>query len=81
MATTNQLKSNSPTHATHGRLRTIGDVARDLCVPNWRVRYAVARGGIAPTCRIGNYPCFSDAAVRLIERRLTEISQRTKTAA
>lgn len=82
MATTNQLKSTSPTHATPDRLRTVGDIARDLSVPNHRVRYAVQTcEAIKPTCRIGNYPVFGDAACALIAQRLTEISQRPGKAA
>lgn len=66
---------------TPGRVRTVGDIARHLGVTRDRVRYAISTGGISPTCRIGNYPCFSDAAVLLIQQRLTEISSRANKAA
>jgi hypothetical protein len=60
---------------TAGVLKTIGEVASRLAVPQHRVAYVVRTRGIR-SGRVGPYRVFSDEAVARIKAELERIDQR-----
>jgi hypothetical protein len=48
-------------------LLTVGEIARRLGQPQWRIEYAIRSRSIEPTARAGNARVFAESDVVLIE--------------
>ncbi len=57
-------------------LSTVGDIARHLGEPSWRVAYVIETRGVQPTKRVGAYRVFDRAAVKVISGALRTINKR-----
>lgn len=57
-------------------LLTVGQVARELSCPIWRVQYLLRARDIKPTCRVGVLRLFQTDVVDVLRQELNVIKQR-----
>jgi DNA-binding transcriptional MerR regulator len=55
---------------------SLGDVARRLCVPTWRVRRLFETGVLPPARRVGLYRFFHEDDVEVIRLALANLPRR-----
>ncbi len=56
-------------------LSTVGDIARHLGEPSWRIAYVIETRGIEPITRVGGYRVFDRAAVKAISDALATLDK------
>jgi hypothetical protein len=57
---------------------TLGDIARQLAVPQHRIVYVINSRGIEPIGRVGNLRVFGPSAVDAVGEELSRIDERRK---